>query len=72
MRIEADTELADQPGVRFLVLSQLFQKSFGARMRNGPEVFDQIGLAHPDTGVGETDRMLLVIGIDGDPKGTSG
>jgi hypothetical protein len=49
-----------------LVLLDLFQEGLGTGMGDSAEVLDQFPLRHSDAGVGDGDRIGLVIGGDED------
>ena len=64
--IEADTELADEPSVRLLLLGQRLEKGLGAGMRNSSQILDQFIPIHANARVGDGQCRLRLIGGDGD------
>ncbi len=63
--IEADAELADQVEIALRRLDLL-----GEGLRAGPgnraEILDEFGLAHADAIIGDRERLLRLVGRDGD------
>jgi hypothetical protein len=51
------------------VLLDLLEKGFGTRMGDGAQVLNQLSLGHADPGVGDGDRVCLVVGGDDDLQG---
>ena len=66
--VEAHAELADQVGVFFGVAGELGEEVFRARASDGAQVRDQILLIHADAGVGDGERLLLLIEFQVDAR----
>ena len=79
-RVEADAELADQPGceavlsilpfrivlsVAALRLGHLLDEGLGAGARDGAEVVDQLLAVHADAVVGHHQHAVFAVGLDG-------
>ena len=64
-RVEADPELADQPGA-VLGFGQAGEKGFGAGTRDGAEVVDQFLPVHADAVIGYRQRAGLLVRRDAD------
>ena len=64
--IKADTKLADEPGVWLLLLGQSLEEGLGARVRDGPQVLDELVPVHANARVGDGQRRFRLVGGDGD------
>ena len=71
-RIESNTELTNQFGVRLLVFRQLLQKRLGARMRDRAQIFHQFTMGHADPSVGKCDGTRRFIGRQSDRRSQFG